>query len=66
MIISKLKLDLSEACWAVASKSGESARRVFDQVLAKHETKRGVDAPVERMSLGELLYFALMEQGVEA
>jgi hypothetical protein len=65
MIVSKLKFEFSEACWAVANKSTESARRVFEQVAAKSEPK-SIDKEMERMSLGELLFFALLEQGVQA
>jgi hypothetical protein len=64
MIVSKLKLEFPKASWA--SRPGAAARRMFDQVVMRSENDPRESKAIERMSLGELLYFALLEQEVQA
>ncbi len=60
MIVSRVQIEFTEACWAVAGKSSERVKRVFGKVAM------GVEEPKmeEKMSLGELLYSVLVGEGV--
>jgi hypothetical protein len=61
MIVSKVKLEFSEAPWAIRTGAGQSARRVLERVT--DEVKPVKTLALETMSLGELLYYALMGEG---
>jgi hypothetical protein len=63
MIVSKVKMDLSEASWAMAGRAGENVKRVFSRITAHDEARPA--AEVERMPLASLLYYALIGEGAK-
>ena len=65
MIVSSIKLEFSDASWALPSRPGESVRRIFDRVVGRDEV-RDMENAVERMSLAELLYYVLLGEGAGA
>lgn len=60
MIVSKLKLDFVDAPWASVDGARTKAQQLFDTVTGRTENL-GANKPAQRMSLGELLYSALVE-----
>ncbi len=62
MIVSSMKLEFSDASWALPSRPSESVRRIFDRVVGRDEV-RAMENVVERMSLAELLYYVLLGEG---
>jgi hypothetical protein len=62
MILTRVRLDFSDARWAVAKGSSEGVRKMFERVTARGESKMESG---ERMSLGALLYLALIGEGAQ-
>jgi hypothetical protein len=63
MIVSKVKMDFSEASWAMAGRASENVKRVFERMTGMDEARPADE--VERMPLASLLYYALMGEGAE-
>jgi hypothetical protein len=63
MIVSKLAMEFSELGWSEAERPRERMRRVLQRVVG-HEAVETLS--LERMTLAELLYYALAGEGAEA
>ena len=62
MIVSKLRLDFSEATWATMDGARTRALQLFEAVTGTEEGRGGKRTSAESPSLGELLYRALVER----
>ena len=59
MIVARVRMEFADAGWMAA---GDDARQLFERVARVGEVKTKEGAEMETMSLGELMYFALMER----
>ena len=65
MIVSRIKLKFEGSSWTNIGKPAQYMRQPFEQ-LAEATATRPKQSVVEKMSLGELLYHALMTEGTPA
>jgi hypothetical protein len=61
-----MTLEFPNAPWAAASSASKHAKQVFQRVAKDPAVKPLQAGDIERMSLQELLYFALVEEGTPA
>ena len=66
MIVSRMTLEFPNAPWAAASSASKQSKQVFQRVAKAPAVKLPKASEIERMSLEELLYFALVEEGAPA
>ena len=62
MIVSKLRLDFSSAPWAAVGAARTRAAQLFEAVTGNERSRARGQASAEHLSLGELLYRAIVER----
>lgn len=66
MIVSRMTLEFPNAPWSAASNTSKQSKQVFQRIAKDPAVKLPKAGDIERMSLEELLYLALVEEGAPA